>query len=443
MLGKLWSLFSRSGQPNSTAPSPSLPNLASASTELIGPDVPVDPRATTAPNRNGAALPSPPQSASAPEPCLPSSSHRPKRKASAGVARLTAAAPSRHTVYSLEHECVRTDLRRWIERLPFTVRPTHVEFDRKRIEIVRGDGVTIAMVPPGATYNPWLFSDGYEYIEGAPCVSIHADVVRAGAVRSPDDKVTTYIECSGVTNECKAECGNLIRPCRLEHGHSQSVKGERMLCACGKVAVPGHKRLCDCSPNPCPESHFRCRWRLKVEYHGAHFADVRVFAGSENQAIHPADSEPAQKKYKMPESAMEEVDKGRIFHRKAPDGLKTGDSRRVLICDMFSLSAALSSERPPLVNDRKWQAKAKKAAKGDKKALPRLIARLSTKQIKHRVEYVDEVQMLDFLGCLKLPEDDFQAAELAAQSAFEDVLCCQRGDDSEGERTCVFGVASY
>ena len=115
--------------------------------------------------------------------------------------------------------------------------------------------------------------------------------------------MTLYLECTGLTDACRTECGRAVPICRRALGSSQAKKGQDMLCACGKVASGRHKNLCACSLGPQADSHFRCPFRLKVISAGPSFAEARIYVSSANKSAH-ADEKPAEKqlKRKVPET---------------------------------------------------------------------------------------------------------------------------------------------
>jgi hypothetical protein len=75
------------------------------------------------------------------------------------------------------------DFAPYIEReyKDFDLRITKVDYDRKRLRVVRDCQASIASVPRGASYVPNLLSDGYAYIKGAHMHRALIQLEHAGA----------------------------------------------------------------------------------------------------------------------------------------------------------------------------------------------------------------------------------------------------------------------
>jgi hypothetical protein len=93
-------------------------------------------------------------------------SGRAKRKASAMIRVLTAAAAPQNAQFQLLKTVRHDRLLQEIEGLSFDLRIAKVQYDDARIRLVRDKDVSVAMVADTDEYDTRLFSDTYQYLEG-------------------------------------------------------------------------------------------------------------------------------------------------------------------------------------------------------------------------------------------------------------------------------------
>jgi hypothetical protein len=206
----------------------------------------------------------------------------------------------------------------------------------------------------------------------------------------------------------------------MEAGNSQSKAGQAMKCACGTLAVNGHKNLCSCTPGRQPDTHFRCTYRLKAELTGPHFSVVTIFDHRDNGLAHQAE-QITQKRYKMAESLKNDFDQSVLrlgtTAGQFAQGTVAGGLRSLLVAGFSSTLPTTAAER-----DKKDE------------SVPfskQLMDKTTTKQLNSRATFLKEQQRREAIGATVMPSSDFHTAELLVQTFHLSVLAFMRADPED------------